>query len=475
MTKPSLASTASTISYLTNDTIQEINRKDQKYSVKELLETRRDEGLNASVALKQLRVSTSIGTYIHTDPKITDWIRGNFEDMEGTLQEAVYDLALSSLIGFSDCEINWKSSAPGFRSQWRLRSLQAITPDKVGYAGTRRGVTHVIDKSHPSAGDARNWIPMGKVIHVDFGAYDGSPWGQSLAEIAKPLIKAKKTLLTEWIVAGRNQAAGLFVCSADSTQSVTLLDHNGNAYKNPDGSPRVVSAIQQLATQMGKLDETGILIIDKQNEVRWQPMSADSSFFMQALQYLDTKILLSQLIPKLTFDEGSSQFGNTSIAMMQKTLLDSQLIQITKKIQDQIIEKIVRPLLVFNFGMTAKSGWGGFTVDVSADQSQAQARLGMLTQVVASQIIPATDPGVVDSVRKLLDLPNQSNEESLQILQQAAEVQGMQQKIVLQAQMEAQMEAQQAQEAQAAEAAQQAQQAQPDPSQQQQQYSQPYP
>jgi hypothetical protein len=380
---------------------------------------------------------------MHSNPDITDWVRGNFEDMEGTLQEAVYDLALSCLIGFADCEINWKPSAPGFKSQWRLKSLQTINPEKIGYAGTRRGITYVIDKSHPAPGNRANWIPIGKVIHVDFGSHDGSPWGDALAEIAKPYIKAKQTLLSEWIVAGRNQSSGLMIGLADSTQSVALLDHTGNPLKNPDGTPRVVSAIQQLATQFEKLDNTNFLVTDKQNEVRWQPMSADSAFFMQALQYLDTKILLSQLIPKLTFDEGSSQFGNTSIAMMQKTLLDSQLIQITKKIQDQIIEKVIRPLLVFNFGLTAKDGWGSFTVDVSADQSQAQTRLGMLTQVVASQIIPAIDPGVVDSVRKLLDLPPQSGYESLEILERAAHVQGMQQKIVLQAQMEAQREAQQ--------------------------------
>jgi len=440
---PIEGSTASKLSFLTSEVIQEFQRKG-KHSISELLKTRElDEGVAASIALMQLRVMARLGNYTHPIPEIKKWVRGNFADMEGTLAETVHHLALAPWIGSTDAEINPVATVRQGKKEWRLKGLQPISPDKVKYAGSRRlGLTHVIDMSHPNPSNRCNWIPVSKVLHVDLGSFDGSPYGYALARNIMPYVKAKQVLMTEWIVAGRNQSSGLLIGKADSNQSVSLLDRSGQPLRNPDGTPRIESAVEQLTKQLEKLDSTNFLVTDPQNNVMWQPMSVDSGFFQQAIQYVDGAILLGLGIPKLTFNEGSGQFGNTSVAMVQKTMLDTRLGIIADKIEDQIIERVIRPLLVFNFGLTAEDGWGNFEADVSSDPIMAQSQLQMLMQAVAMQVIPATDPTVMDSIRQLLKLPSVSEEDALGNIRRAADIQALQQSTVMKAQMEVQNKAQ---------------------------------
>lgn len=397
----------------------------------------------ASVALMQLRVMARLGNYTHKIGEIKEWVRGNFEDMEGTLDEAVHHLAMTPWLGNADAEINWTPAIKNGRREWRIKSLQPLSPEKVKYAGSRKlGLTHVIDTSHPNPSNRDNWIPISKVLHVDIGATDGSPYGYALAKNIMPYVKAKQVLMSEWIVAGRNQSSGLLIGKADSNQQVSLLDKNGQPIKNLDGTPRIASAVEQLTRQMEQLDSTNFLVTDPQNTVTWQPMSVDSSFFQQAIQYVDGAILLGLGIPKLTFNEGSGQFGNTSVAMVQKTMLDTRLGIIADKIEDQIIEKLVRPLLVYNFGLTAADGWGYFEADVSSDPIMAQSQLQMLMQAVAMQVLPATDPAVMDSIRQLLKLPVVNEEDAIRNIRKAADIQALQQSTVMKAQMEVQNKAQ---------------------------------
>jgi len=384
-----------------------------------------------------------LGDYTHPIPEIKKWVRGNFADMEGTLAEAVHHLALAPWIGSTDVEINSVATVRGGRKEWRLKSLQPISPDKVKYAGSRRmGLTHVIDISHPNPSNRCNWIPVSKILHVDLGSFDGSPYGYPLARNIMPYVKAKQVLMTEWIVAGRNQSSGLLIGKADSNQSVSLLDRAGQPLKNPDGTPRIASAVEQLTKQLEQLDSTNFLVTDPQNNVTWQPMSVDSGFFQQAIQYVDGAILLGLGIPKLTFNEGSGQFGNTSVAMVQKTMLDTRLGIIADKIEDQIIGQVVRPYLICNFGLTAEDTWGHFEADVSSDPIMAQSHLQMLMQAVAMQVIPATEPTARDSIRQLLKLPIISEEEALDSIRRAADIQALQQSTVMKAQMEVQNKAQ---------------------------------
>lgn len=444
-TPPVAGSTTTQITRVTSDLVQEINFSDKKYKLDdyaELLEN--EEVINAILEVKILRAAASLGKYAHPKDEATQWILGNFSDMKGDLNNVVGRLATASYFGFNAGEIVFNDKVPGYRNEWRLGGINVLDVLKTSFAGTRRGVTHIIDKSHPELGKVcldtngnkykKGWIPIAKCLHISTGSLGGDPFGKALARRAMPYWKAKKILLSEWVVAGKNQSAGLLLGFTDSNDTVTLLGPDGQPARRGDGSIATISAVQNMVKAIERLDETNFLITDLKNRLQWQPMSVDSGFFQTVLQYIDRKLLLTQLAPSLTFDEGSGQFGNTSVAMVQKTMLDSQIASIVTQIKDQIIEKVVKPLLQWNFGYTSKDGWGDFEVDASGDPNSSAMKAQMLMGAMAQQIVPTSDPQAMNALRELLGLPHQKESDMLEAVQKSVQLQVMQQQMMQQAQ-----------------------------------------
>ncbi len=163
-------------------------------------------------------------------------------------------------------------------------------------------------------------------------------------------------------------------------------------------------------------------------------MNVDSSFFQSALDCIDRKLLSSQKVPYLTFNEGTGGFGFTGVASQQAITLDTQIRSLVEQVRDQIIEKLMRPLLVANFGLTAKEGWGRFEVDSSIDPVIALQKANAIMGAIQAQIIPATDIRVINVFRNLLGLPESDENQQIENIQRQAQIQAYQMEIMQQSQ-----------------------------------------
>lgn len=419
--QPSALVLSNRIGRLTQDVVEQITWKDKKYKLSDYKRIlKEDPVLNAIVELKSLRATNILGEYTHRNEAVRDWVRGNFEDMEGTLSDFVSQAAIATFFGFFAAEIIWRHDAPGYPGEWRLKALNPLDVEKIKFEGTRYGIVNLLYSSN-----TEKRIPYQKAIHIARGSYDNDPYGIGLARRAIPYCEAKKVLLSEWVVAGKNHASGIFIGKADSNHTVQLLGPTGHPVKNADGSPVVVSAPEALLRQMEAMDSRSFIVTDQANQITWQPVSVDSGFYGQALQYLDRKVLLSQLAPSLTFEEGIGGLGNTGVASQQKNTLDSMLGALVEQVKDQLIEKVVRPLLVWNFGMTAKDGWGDFKIDSSDDPNMALQKASTIVNAIASQIIPNSDLEAINSLRELLGLSPQSEQEMMNNIQKNAQIQNL--------------------------------------------------
>ena len=385
-----------------------------------------DEVIKFCFKLVELRAREAFGTYSHGDEKITEFIRGTIADMDGTLEEFVgIACAIAFYFGFFTAEIGWKYNTPGFHRQMRLKQLLPHSPLTTRFKGNRDGLFWVVDRS---GGGKAIEIPYQKCIHlVNRDPVDPtSPYGNGAGATTVGLFKAKRTCLSEWIVAGKNQSSGLWIVQANTSDSVVLTDHNGRALQE-NGRDRVVSAIENARSQLEDFDKNNFLVMDKAYTINWQAMPTDTAFFQTVLDGIDRRLFMSMNVPYLVANEGvGGGFGYSGVASLQSINLDSQISAIVKQVRDQILEKIVKPLLFRNFALKPKQGWGKFDVEKTNDPGQAGAKIQNILAAVGAGALPL-DNSVSNMLRDLLGLPNQTEEERLLAIQKAVEVQQAQQ------------------------------------------------
>lgn len=385
-----------------------------------------DEVIGFCFKLVELRAREAFGVYSHTDEKITSFIRGTIADMDGTLEEFVgIACAIAFFFGFFTAEIGWKYNTPGFFRQMRLKQLLPHSPLTTRFKGNRNGLTSVVDRS---GGGTPIDIPFLKCIHIlNRDPVDPTnPYGNGVGMKTIGLFKAKRTCLSEWIVAGKNQSSGLWIIQANTSDSVVLTDHNGKPLQE-NGRDRVVSAIENARSQLEDFDKNNFLVMDKAYTINWQAMPTDSGFFQTVLDGIDRRLFMAMNVPYLVANEGvGGGFGYSGVASLQSINLDSQISAIVKQVRDQIIEKIVKPLLFRNFALKPKQGWGKFDVEKTNDPSQASMKIQNILGAVGAGALPL-DNSVSNMLRDLLGLPNQTEEERLMAIQKAVEMQQMQQ------------------------------------------------
>lgn len=425
------------IARLTAETVQELawrpakdklrGKEFKKHTLEDCAEVLLlDEVIGFCFKLVELRAREAFGVYSHTDEKITEFIRGTIADMDGTLEELVgIACAIAFFFGFFTAEIGWKYNTPGFYRQMRLKQLLPHSPLTTRFKGNKNGLTAVVDRA---GGGVPVDIPFQKCLHIlNRDPVDPTnPYGNGTGMKTIGLFKAKRTCLSEWIVAGKNQSSGLWIVQANTSDSVVLTDHNGKPLQE-NGRDRVVSAIENARSQLEDFDKNNFLVMDKAYTINWQAMPTDSGFFQTVLDGIDRRLFMAMNVPYLVANEGvGGGFGYSGVASLQSINLDSQISAIVKQVRDQIIEKIVKPLLFRNFALKPKQGWGKFDVEKTNDPSQASMKIQNILGAVGAGALPL-DNSVSNMLRDLLGLPNQTEEERLMAIQKAVEMQQMQQ------------------------------------------------
>lgn len=426
------------LSQVTGEAVQELSRrvgrkgKKGKYTLRDYQQALTDPQLRACIELKKLRSGGILGQYTHHVPKLQEWVRAILDDMSGTIEDLVARSAIAPYYGFFTAEIVFRNRRTGFRNEWILREFIHHDAATTGLAGNKYGVTHVIDKSNsPHA-----WIPADKCIYV-VSDLDNSrnPFGTPSAESAMPYIKARQALISQWLIAGKNHAMGLLIGKASSQNTVALTDNRGKPVMD-NGNPVRVSAVNHLRKQFEQLEDKNFLATELENEVNWTPLPVDGNFFNSAMMYLDKKILLSQNIPSMTFEESSAGLGSSTPALQQMILMDAQISAAVRSVKDQILEKVIKKMLKMNMNVSPDVGYGDFTINPNTDPQTASMKTQNLIYAMSSGIINTNDTAAVNALRDYLGLPKVEEKEFIDTLIKSAEIQAMQQQVLADAQQQ---------------------------------------
>ena len=120
------------------------------------------------------------------------------------------------------------------------------------------------------------------------------------------------------------------------------------------------------------------------------------------------------MVPSLIWDEGSGGLGNSGISGNHLAILDSNIDAIVRQIQDQLVEKLARHLIQWNFGW--QNDWGKFERQPYSDPQFLLSRASNLITAMSTQIIPNTDLDAINRLREDLGVAPISQEELLSLV-----------------------------------------------------------
>lgn len=405
------------VAQLTNQAITDIY-SDQPYKLSELKTVLRQSPVaNAALQLKCLRACSSLGKFSHPDKKIQKFIEEQFERMQGSLLDATKRHFYSAFgLGTGITEISWRTTNRG----WELKSLQSVDPERVRFSGKSGEITHLLYRHT----DERV-LPYNKIIHTvnDPGFMFNHPFGFAETNRVVPLFRASQILKSEWIVGCRNQAQPILVGKASSQHTVRLLGADGKPILDSQGNEKIVSAGQSMLYAMQQLENSSLMVIDKENDLLPISLSGGSMEFSTALNFFERLILMCYSVPSLMMNEASSTWGQSSVSNNQLVLMDTAIESLMETFRDNLIERVVAPLLKVNFGIM--DDYGSFQVETKPNPQDASLRVSNLISAVSSGILPATDSDVINQLRSLLGIPELDSE----TLQRMAETQAIQQEI----------------------------------------------
>lgn len=410
---PMAGQLTSTVTRVTQEFLVEVANTDVKIA-EYLKMARKDPVVRSCIELKCLRASLMLGKYRHNNPAIQKWVRENFDAIEGSLTHKVGRMAAAMALGYSASEIVFDNK----RGQWKLRTINILDQTRITFEGKGGRVFNLLYQE--SDGDKLS-IPYGKIIHVvngysaNIGEFD-AVYGDAESGTAYQYYKAKQAILTEMMIAAKQNASGIWVGKADSNETVQIVDAKGNPVYNNDGTPKTEPAMLALMKQLMNIENSAVICTDLKNQINPLTVDTKEGFWSIALNILDSAIMRAYSVPKLVFDGGDSSFGQNGIGQQHRLIMDAQIEAIVAQIRDQLIEKIVKPLLIWNFGIT--DDFGTFEVDIIQDPQATNLRINNIISATSAQLLMPTDLNVQNAIREALQIPTITPQEQFVLSQQ---------------------------------------------------------
>jgi hypothetical protein len=164
-----------------------------------------------------------------------------------------------------------------------------------------------------------------------------------------------------------------------------------------------MSAIENLAKELSLLENNSKIITDKTNEIMAMNIPAGEQFWNFAKMLVDEQIMRSFLVPQMVWSEGSGALGVGSLSNTQLSVMDSSIEAVVRRIQDKIIQNIVKPLIIWNFG--AQENYGEFKFSPKPDaQSEMLITQNLMSALSSGLISGASDLEAINELRKRLSL-----------------------------------------------------------------------
>ncbi|SDI49424.1 phage portal protein family protein [Paenibacillus naphthalenovorans] len=333
-----------------------------------------DETIGSGVDFLISTVVSRLGRYHHENPDISDFINRCFEEMNGSLVLACYDILSAVWAGYSTTEINFTAKS----GKIMIDNLVTYHPRSIKFDIDRSTGKLKDNGVIQQAGVAveRIEIPKDKCIIYTHNPRFGNLYGRSQLKRTYKNWLLKDTILKMWATAlDRFGTPLLGAFSEDAMVTVEI-----------DGEEKQISAIDYLLGILSNIQNETALAFTKGVDVKtlYNPTGNIGENFHQAILYLNKMLYRSLLIPSLIFDEGDRS-GSLALGESHFAAFDQMSGSIYRRLTETLIEQLVARLIDYNFG--PQQNYGQF----------AEAQVSLVYQKLIAEIFKQyVEIGVLD-------------------------------------------------------------------------------
>lgn len=330
-----------------------INNPDPVSYYREMVQT--DATIAACLEFVSLAVVSKLGDYTHPDKDIQDFIRANFEQLEGSFVDTCKSLMSFLWAGYAVAEIVtevkddrvWLHSLPILPAE-NVRFKLDEDPGSLNYGSLAEVIQNpqMVSEAH---------LPAEKclIIRNDYpGSAEQSPYGLSRLKCILSIYAAKVEAEKNWAYALGRYGSPILQYE---------LENPAQKVKTSDG--RIMTAFEQAQEQVNAAGELKGVVSFKGNNLQMiYPPAGIGEGFKKACDYYNRLIMRGLLIPSLLFDNGDT--GSYSLGQEHYKLFDVSLDAILSILTEAVLEQLVRPLVDWNFG--EQEDYGGFEVKATS-------------------------------------------------------------------------------------------------------------
>lgn len=409
---------ASRLGELTNQVMGELQNP-HKIKLKDMVKAlEADPVAYACSELKASRLIQTIGEYVHEEGEVSNFVNDNLDTLVGNFEEVIGELASALPFGFAIMEVVWKTTKIRKRLFWRVKEFRSLKVENIRFHVERGAVKHIIYDD----GGIEKKIPLWKVVHVANGfitkAGSKKFYGNPELKRAYPYIRLKSLVFSEMGISAKRTATGLLWGQANSNSGTQLLDANGKPIPDGHGGYVEVKHTQALTKQLRNVENNSFVVTDENSSITPLSLNGGERFWSFAKVMLDEQIMRSFSVPELIWNAGAGSLGINALGQQQLTILDSSIQSISEQIKNELLEKVVRPMVINNFGH--KKNYGKFERKPQDDPNQEAIVTSNLITALSMGLISSNDSEAVNALRRRIQL-TPLEDDQLEVQQQMEE------------------------------------------------------
>jgi hypothetical protein len=249
----------------------------------------------------------------------------------------------------------------------------------------------------------------------------GDPYGVATCRKAYPFWQLTKIINACLAIISETQGKMLVGKTDTANNSAVMINPDtGSPYLDPvTGEPKLYNQGYVMSKNLAESRTNAFAVIDIADEIFAVANETNGDFWINILSYLESMIMLSWLVPKTVTGMGMSGSGDSNLNSGHRNILELVIKSQMELVGDTLIEKVIRPMIEFNFG--EQKDYGIFPVKTQ-DNEDAIALLSVVNNCVTSGTFSGEDLAVVNRMRELAGIvPLESLETSVDTEENVAE------------------------------------------------------